>query len=200
MSPILGLLLRDLERRGMRPRQMPFAGKRTDKETFYAYTSFISPTTIYRYDPATGKSSIFRQPKVDFDASQYETKQVFYNSKDGTRVPMFLTYKKGLKLNGQNPTLLYGYGGFDISLTPSFSIPNVVWLEMGGIYAQPNLRGGKHATWRIECGLRWIAGKDISTPGRGEQPRIHGGDYLCKSAGWGEPHCQCTSGSPQSRR
>ncbi len=119
-----------------------FAGKRTDKETFYAYTSFISPTTIYRYDPATGKSSIFRQPKVDFDASQYETKQVFYNSKDGTRVPMFLTYKKGLKLNGQNPTLLYGYGGFDISLTPSFSVPNVVWLEMGGVYAQPNLRGG----------------------------------------------------------
>ena len=119
-----------------------FAGKRSDKETFYAYTSFISPTTIYRYDPATGKSSIFRQPKVDFDASQYETKQVFYNSKDGTRVPMFLTYKKGLKLNGQNPTLLYGYGGFDISLTPSFSIPNVVWLEMGGVYAQPNLRGG----------------------------------------------------------
>jgi prolyl oligopeptidase len=119
-----------------------FAGKRSDKETFYAFTSFISPTTIYRYDPTTGKSSIFRQPKVDFDATKYETKQVFYNSKDGTRVPMFLSYKKGLKLNGQNPTLLYGYGGFDISLTPSFSIPNVVWLEMGGIYAQPNLRGG----------------------------------------------------------
>jgi prolyl oligopeptidase len=119
-----------------------FAGKRSDKETFYAFTSFISPTTIYRYEPTTGKSSIFRQPKVDFDATKYETKQVFYNSKDGTRVPMFLTYKKGLKLNGQNPTLLYGYGGFDISLTPSFSVPNVVWLEMGGVYAQPNLRGG----------------------------------------------------------
>jgi prolyl oligopeptidase len=119
-----------------------FAGKRSDKETFYAFTSFISPTTIYRYDPATGRSSVFRQPKVDFDASKYETKQVFYHSKDGTRVPMFLTYKKGLKLDGQNPTLLYGYGGFDISLTPSFSVPNVVWLEMGGIYAQPNLRGG----------------------------------------------------------
>jgi prolyl oligopeptidase len=119
-----------------------FAGKRGDKETFYAFTSFTSPTTIYRYEPATGKSSIFRQPKVDFDATKYETKQVFYNSKDGTRVPMFLTYKKGLKLDGQNPTLLYGYGGFDISMTPAFSIPNVVWLEMGGIYAQPNLRGG----------------------------------------------------------
>lgn len=119
-----------------------FQGKRKDKETFYSFTSFISPTTVYRYEPSSGKSSAFKQPKVDFDPSQYETKQVFYNSKDGTRVPMFLTYKKGLKLDGQNPTLLYAYGGFDISLTPSFSVPNVVWLEMGGIYAQPNLRGG----------------------------------------------------------
>jgi prolyl oligopeptidase len=119
-----------------------FQGKRTDKETFYSFTSFISPTTVYRYEPSSGKSSVFKQPKVDFDPSQYETKQVFYNSKDGTRVPMFLTYKKGLKLDGQNPTLLYAYGGFDISLTPSFSVPNLVWLEMGGIYAQPNLRGG----------------------------------------------------------
>ncbi len=119
-----------------------FGGKRKDKETFYTFTSFTSPTTVYRYDVAAGKSSVFRQPKVDFDASKYETKQVFYNSKDGTRVPMFLTYKKGLKLDGQNPTMLYAYGGFDISLTPAFSVPNVVWLEMGGIYAQPNLRGG----------------------------------------------------------
>jgi len=119
-----------------------FGGKRTDKETFYAFTSFVSPTTVYRYDPVAGKSAIFRQPKVDFDPGLYETKQVFYSSKDGTRVPMFLTYKKGLKLDGQNPTLLYAYGGFDISLTPSFSVPNLVWLEMGGIYAQPNLRGG----------------------------------------------------------
>jgi prolyl oligopeptidase len=119
-----------------------FGGKRTDKETFYSFTSFISPTTIYRYAPQTGTSSVFKKPKVDFDAEKFETKQVFYNSKDGTRVPMFLTYKKGLKLDGQNPTLLYAYGGFDISLTPGFSIPTVVWLEMGGIYAQPNLRGG----------------------------------------------------------
>jgi len=119
-----------------------FGGKRKDKETFYSFTSFTSPTTIYRYDPQAGQSSVFRKPKVDFDPSQFETKQVFYKSKDGTRVPMFLTYKKGLKLDGQNPTLLYAYGGFDISLTPFFSVPNVVWLEMGGIYAQPNLRGG----------------------------------------------------------
>jgi prolyl oligopeptidase len=119
-----------------------FTGKRKDKETFYSFTSFISPTTIYRYDPETGKSSVFRQPRVDFDATRYETTQVFYTSKDGTRMPMFLTCKKGLKRDGQNPTLLYAYGGFDISLTPFFSVPNVVWLEMGGIYAQPTLRGG----------------------------------------------------------
>jgi prolyl oligopeptidase len=119
-----------------------FHGKRNYKETFYSFTSFVSPTTIYRYDPEAGKSSVFRQPKVDFDSSQYETTEVFYHSKDGTRVPMFLTYKKGLKRDGQNPTLLYAYGGFDISLTPLFSVPNLVWLEMGGIYAQPNLRGG----------------------------------------------------------
>jgi prolyl oligopeptidase len=119
-----------------------FGGKRKDKETFYAFASFISPSTVYRYDPEAGKSAVFRQPKVDFDPSRYETKQIFYNSKDGTRVPMFLTYKKGLKLDGQNPVLLYGYGGFDISLTPFFSVPNLVWLEMGGVYAQPTLRGG----------------------------------------------------------
>ncbi len=119
-----------------------FAGKRKDKETFYAFTSFISPTTIYRYDLPAARSSIYRQPKVDFDSTQYETKQVFYTSKDGTRVPMFITAKKGLKLDGQNPVLLYAYGGFNISLTPAFSVGNAVWLEMGGVYAQPNLRGG----------------------------------------------------------
>jgi len=119
-----------------------FGGKRRDKEAFYAFTSFISPPTIYRYDPRVGESSLFRRPKVDFDPTQYETNQVFYKSKDGTRIPMFLTYKKGLKLDGQNPTMLYAYGGFDISLTPFFSVPNLVWLEMGGIYAQPSLRGG----------------------------------------------------------
>jgi prolyl oligopeptidase len=138
---LTGTHLRDVDLPGIGTAS-GFGGKRKDKETFYAFTSFISPTTVYRYDPVAGKSSVYRQPKVDFDASRYETKQVFYNSKDGTRVPMFLTYKKGIKLDGQNPTLLYAYGGFDISLTPNFSVPNVVWLEMGGVYAQPNLRGG----------------------------------------------------------
>ncbi len=126
-----------------------FSGKRKDTETFYAFTSFTTPTTIYRYDLKTGKSEIFRQPKVDCNPGDYETKQVFYKSKDGTRVPMFITHKKGLKLDGQNPTLLYGYGGFSVSLTPAFSISNLVWMEMGGVYAQPNLRGG------AEYGEEW---------------------------------------------
>jgi len=119
-----------------------FAGKATDKETFYAFTGFTMPTTIYRYDMVTGKSTIFRQPKVDFNPADYETKQVFYKSKDGAKVPMFITHKKGLRLDGNNPTYLYGYGGFNISLSPSFSVSNLVWMEMGGVYAQPNLRGG----------------------------------------------------------
>jgi prolyl oligopeptidase len=119
-----------------------FGGKRADTETFYSFTSFTMPATIYRYDLTTKTSSIFRTPKVDFAAAGYETKQIFYTSKDGTRIPMFLVYKHGLKLNGQNPTLLYGYGGFDISLTPNFSVSRAVWLEMGGVYALANLRGG----------------------------------------------------------
>lgn len=119
-----------------------FAGKRYDTETFYTFTSFTTPTTIYRYDMTTGESKLFRQPQVDFDPEAYQTQQVFYPSKDGTRIPMFITHKKGIKLDGNNPTYLYAYGGFNISLTPSFSVSNVVWLEMGGIYAVPNLRGG----------------------------------------------------------
>lgn len=119
-----------------------FHGEREDKETFYAFTGFTTPTTIYRYDMVSGKSTIFRQPKVDFNPGDYETKQIFYNSKDGTRVPMFITHKKGLKLDGNNPTYLYGYGGFNISMMPGFSVSNVVWMEMGGIYAVANLRGG----------------------------------------------------------
>ena len=119
-----------------------FSGKRSDTETFYTYTSFNTPPVIYRYDLKSGKSTVFKQAKVDFNPNDYETKQVFYNSKDGARVPMFITYKKGLKLDGSNPTILYGYGGFNVSLTPAFSPANLVWMEMGGVYAQPNLRGG----------------------------------------------------------
>jgi prolyl oligopeptidase len=119
-----------------------FGGKRKDTETFYSYTSFTTPGTIYRYDVATGRSSVFRRPTVAFNPDAYETKQVFYTSKDGTRVPMFITHKKGLSLDGNNPTILYGYGGFRISLTPGFSVSNLVWMEMGGIFAEPNIRGG----------------------------------------------------------
>ena len=117
-------------------------GERKDDEMFYAFTSFLYPTTIFRYDFRSGATSVFKAPTIDFDPSGYETQQVFYTSKDGTRVPMFITHKKGLTLDGSNPTLLYGYGGFNISLTPSFSVANLVWLEMGGVYAVPNLRGG----------------------------------------------------------
>lgn len=119
-----------------------FNGKREDTETFYAFTSFTTPTTIYRYNLETGESTLFRQPTVNFNPDNYETRQVFYRSKDGTQVPMFITHKKGILLNGMNPTLLYAYGGFNISLTPSFSVSRLVWMERGGIYAVPNLRGG----------------------------------------------------------
>jgi len=119
-----------------------FGGRRKDVETFYQFTNFTTPATVYRYDLSDGASSVFRQPKVDFDPAAYETKQVFYHSKDGTRVPMFITHRRGLALDGNNPTLLYAYGGFDISITPSFSVMNLVWMEQGGVYAVPNLRGG----------------------------------------------------------
>jgi prolyl oligopeptidase len=119
-----------------------FGGQKKDQETFYAFSGFTEPTTIFHYDVKSGKSTVFRKPKVDFDGSSYETKQVFYKSKDGTKIPMFLIYKKGIQLDGSHPTYLYGYGGFNISLTPAFSITRAVWLEMGGIVAIPNLRGG----------------------------------------------------------
>jgi len=119
-----------------------FGGRRKDAETYYLFTSFVYPTTIFRYDVAGGESTVLRKPKVDINPDLYETKQVFYKSKDGTRIPMFITSAKGLKLDGNNPTYLYGYGGFDISITPRFSVSNAVWLEMGGLYAVANIRGG----------------------------------------------------------
>lgn len=119
-----------------------FGAKKGDTDLYYTFTSFTNPASIYSYDIATGKSTLYQQPKVDFNPDDYETRQVFYQSKDGTRVPMFIVYKKGVKLNGRNPTWLYAYGGFNVSLTPSFSAMRLAWLEQGGIYAQPNLRGG----------------------------------------------------------
>jgi len=119
-----------------------FGGKKTDTETFYSFTSYTVPPTIFRYDIASGKSEVYKSAKVDFDSSAYETKQVFFASKDGTKIPMFISHKKGLPLDGNNPTLLYGYGGFNIPLTPGFSVSNLTWMEMGGVYAVANLRGG----------------------------------------------------------
>ncbi len=119
-----------------------FSGKSSSPETFYSFASFSDPSTIYRLDVSTGESTVYRRPKVAFDPADYVTKQVFYPSKDSTKIPMFITMRKSLALNGKQPTLLYGYGGFNISLPPSFSPGILAWMEMGGIYAQPNLRGG----------------------------------------------------------
>jgi len=119
-----------------------FNGEREGGEAFYSFTSFTYPTTIFRYDFETGESTAFRAPDVGFDPSRYETKQVWYESRDGTKVPMFVVHKRGIELDGSNPTYLTAYGGFNISLTPRFDTSRLVWLEMGGVYAQPSLRGG----------------------------------------------------------
>jgi prolyl oligopeptidase len=119
-----------------------FSGEKEDAFLYYRFTNYANPSSIYAYNPLTQKSELYWNPPIDFNPSMYESKQVFYESKDSTKVPMIITYKKGIELNGKNPTILYGYGGFNISLTPSFSIPNAVWMEQGGVYAVPNLRGG----------------------------------------------------------
>lgn len=119
-----------------------FGAKKEEKELYYSFTNYVTPGSIYKYDIENGTSELYRKPDIDFNPENYESNQVFYTSKDGTKVPMIITHKKGIELNGKNPTILYGYGGFNISLTPSFSIANAVWMEQGGIYAVPNLRGG----------------------------------------------------------
>ncbi|MEQ3690110.1 MAG: prolyl oligopeptidase family serine peptidase [Flavobacterium sp.] len=126
-----------------------FGGKKEETTLYYSFTNYITPGTIYAFDPKTGNSKVYQKPNVDFNGEDYESKQVFYTSKDGTKIPMIITYKKGTELNGKNPTMLYGYGGFNVSLTPSFSIANAVWIENGGIYAVANLRGGG------EYGKKW---------------------------------------------
>ncbi len=126
-----------------------FNAKKGEKEVYYTFTNYITSGSIYKFNIVDGTSDVYRKSKIDFDSENYESKQVFYTSKDGTKVPMIITHKKGLRLNGKNPTILYGYGGFNISLTPSFSITNAVWMEQGGVYAVPNLRGGG------EYGKKW---------------------------------------------
>jgi prolyl oligopeptidase len=136
-----GALVREVELPGIGT-VIGFQGRHDDPETFFHFSTFTTPGAVYRYDVASGRSTLFREPELGFDPDDYVTQQVFYESKDGTRVPMFLCHKKGLEIGGDVPTYLYGYGGFDISLTPGFAVNVLVWMEMGGIFAQPNLRGG----------------------------------------------------------
>ncbi|HEV2805158.1 MAG TPA: prolyl oligopeptidase family serine peptidase [Chthoniobacterales bacterium] len=169
-----------------------FKGKRKDTETFYSYVSFTEPQTVYRYDLKSGQSNVLFQPKVAFKSDEFVTEQVFCSSKDGTKVPIFLTYRKGLEKNGSNPTMLYGYGGFDASITPSFSPAIATWLEMGGVYAVATLRGGGEygEEWHlagtklrkqnvfddfIAAGEWLIANKYTSTPKLAISGRSNGG-------------------------
>ena len=126
-----------------------FSGKKEDSDIYYSFSNYVTPATIYRYDAKSNTSSVYNKPQIKFDPSNYVSEQVFYTSKDGTRIPMMISYKKGLKKNGKNPTMLYSYGGFNISLQPAFSVVNAVWMENGGIYAVPNIRGGG------EYGKKW---------------------------------------------
>jgi len=169
-----------------------FTGKRKDTEAFYSYVSFTEPSTVYRYDMKTGQSTVHFRPQISFKSDEFTSEQVFYPSEDGTKVPMFLTYRKGVEKNGNNPTLLYGYGGFDISITPSFSSAIAAWLEMGGVYAVANLRGGGEygEEWHlagtklrkqnvfddfIAAGEWLIANKYTSTPKLAISGRSNGG-------------------------
>ena len=126
-----------------------FYAKKGETHTYYTFTNYAYPPQIYKLDLATGTAELYWKPNIAFNSDDYETKQIFYQSKDGTKVPMIITYKKGLQLNGNNPTLLYGYGGFNVSLPPSFGVVNAVWMELGGVYAVANLRGGG------EYGKKW---------------------------------------------
>ena len=126
-----------------------FYGEKNQKELYFSFSNYYTPGNIYSYNPVNGKYNLYWKPEIDFTSEEYVSKQIFYESKDGTRVPMTITHKKDLVLNGKNPTILYGYGGFNISRTPGFSVTNAVWMDMGGIYAVPNIRGGG------EYGKKW---------------------------------------------
>ena len=148
-----------------------FGGRQDQEETFYAFTSFATPPRIYRYDVATGKSTLWRSAEIDFDSDKYTVKQVFYKSKDAARVPMFIAHRKDLKLDGTNPTLLYGYGGFSISMRPHFSERTAAWLELGGVYAVANLRGGANTarpgTTPASCSISRTSSTISSPPPNG---------------------------------
>ncbi|REG92962.1 prolyl oligopeptidase [Flavobacterium aquicola] len=143
-----GKLVREIQLPGLGTAS-GFGSKKEEKTLYYSFTNYVTAGTIYSFEPKSGKSAVYDKPKVDFKSENYVSSQVFYTSKDGTKIPMIITHKKGLKLDGKNPTILYGYGGFNVSLTPAFSVSNAVWMENGGIYAVANLRGGG------EYGKKW---------------------------------------------
>lgn len=166
-----------------------FGGKKEDKDLYFSFTSYTSPATIFRYDIASGKSVLYKKSNVQFDPNLYESRQVFYKSKDSTVVPMIITYKKGIKLNGKNPTMLYGYGGFNISLTPTFSVSNLVFMEAGGVYAVANLRGGG------EYGDDWhIAGTKMKKQNVFDD-FIAAADYLIAQNYTSKPYLSISGGS-----
>ncbi len=173
-----GIHVRDVELPG-KGTASGFGGKRSDAETFFTYASFDTPPTIYHYEMQSGRARLWKRPRVDIDSGDYVVKQIFYTSADGTRIPMFVTHRRDLPLDGQRPTLLYGYGGFSISLPPSFSAMRLAWMEMGGVYAQANLRGGSeygeawHDAGRLEnkqnvfddfiAAAEWLIGNDYTS-------------------------------------
>lgn len=166
-----------------------FGGKAQDETLYFTFTNYITPASIYAFQPKSGQTSLFIRPNIDFQSDSYESKQVFFTSKDGTQVPMMITHKKGLVLNGKNPTMLYGYGGFNVSLTPSFSVANAVWLENGGVYAVPNLRGGG------EYGKAW---HDAGTQKKKQNvfdDFIAAGEYLIREKYTASSHLAIRGGS-----
>jgi prolyl oligopeptidase len=165
------------------------SGKRKDKEMFFGFTSYVYPTTAFRYDFKKYEVSVFREPEIDFDASDYVTEQYFYSSKDGTRVPMFVTYKKGLKKDGQNPCWLYGYGGFNVNMTPYFSASRLLWMEMGGVYVVANIRGGE------EYGEEWHQGGILSNKQNVFDDFIAAAEYLIAEGWTSTPRLVISGGS-----
>lgn len=151
-----GELIREIELPGLGTAS-GFGGKKDQRDIYYSFTNYYTPSSSFKLNTETGESELYWKPEIDFNSDDYESKQVFYTSKDGTKIPMIITYKKGIELNGKNPTILYGYGGFNISLTPTFRTSNAVWMDMGGIYAVANLRGGG------EYGKKWhVAGTQMN--------------------------------------
>jgi len=166
-----------------------FIGKRDDSIAFYTFTSFTYPGIIYKFDVSTGESTVFREPEIKFDFSDYETKQVFFESKDGTKVPMFIVHKKDIEMNGKNPTLLYGYGGFNVSLTPNFSTSRLILLENGGVYAMVNLRGGG------EYGEKWHEAGTKMQKQNVFDDFIAAAEYLIKEGFTSPEYLACQGGS-----